>query len=146
MIHLPIHLVNEVRLGGPVQNRWMYSTEREMGTFKSYIRNRRFPEGCIAETRVGIDCMNLFSKYLHRGVHTRFNRRARNNDECDPSDAEPVSLFSNKGVPLGAKKTDPIILDDKSLSQAHAYLLGNCDDVQEYIRYLNLNIAFLLYN
>ena len=146
MIHLPIHLVNEVRLGGPVQNRWMYSTEREMGTFKSYIRNRRFPEGCIAETRVGIDCMNLFSKYLHRGVHTRFNRRARNNDECDPSDAEPVSLFSNKGVPLGAKKTDPIILDDKSLSQAHAYLLGNCDDVQEYIRYLNLNISFLLYN
>ena len=146
MIHLPIHLVNEVRLGGPVQNRWMYSTEREMGTFKSYIRNRRFPEGCIAETRVGIDCMNLFSKYLHRGVHTRFNRRARNNDECDPSDAEPVSLFSNKGVPLGAKKTDPIILDDKSLSQAHAYLLGNCDDVQEYIRYLNLNVVFFLYN
>ncbi|XP_015054911.1 uncharacterized protein LOC107001341 [Solanum pennellii] len=134
MIHLPIHLVNEVRLGGPVQNRWLYSTEREMGTFKSYIRNRRFPEGCIAETRVGIDCMNLFSKYLHRGVHTRFNRRAQNSDECDPSDAEPVSLFSNKGVPLVAKKTDPIILDDKSLSQAHAYLLGNCDDVQEYIR------------
>ena len=112
MIHLPIHLANEVRLGGSVQNRWMYSTEREMGTFKSYIRNRRFPEGCIAETRVGIDCMNLFSEYLHRGVHTRFNRRARNNDECDPSDAEPVSFFSNIGVPLGAKKSDAIILDD----------------------------------
>ena len=55
MIHLPIHLVNEVRLGRPVQNRWMYSTEREMGTFKSYIRNRHFPEGCVAETQVGID-------------------------------------------------------------------------------------------
>ena len=49
---------------------------------------------------------------MHRGVHTRFNRRARNKDEYDPSDAEPVSLFSNKGVPLGAKKTDPIILDE----------------------------------
>ena len=59
MIHLPIHLVNEVILGGPVQNKWKYSTEREMCTFKSYIRNMRFPEGCIAETRVGIDCMNL---------------------------------------------------------------------------------------
>ncbi|WMV46923.1 hypothetical protein MTR67_040308 [Solanum verrucosum] len=134
MIHLPIHLANEVRLGGPVQNRWMYSTEKEMGTFKSYIRNRRYPEGCIAETRVGIDCMNLFSKYLHRGVHTRFNKRAQNNDECDPSDAETVSLFPNKGVPLGAKKTDPLILDNKSLSQAHTYLLRNCDEVQEYIR------------
>ncbi|KAH0729589.1 hypothetical protein KY290_000721 [Solanum tuberosum] len=134
MIHLPIHLVNEVRLGGPVQNRWMYSTEREMGTFKSYICNRRYPEGCIAEARVGIDCMNLFSRYLHRAVQTRFNRRARNNDECDPSDAETVSLFPKKGCPLGAKKTDPVSLDNKSLSQAHAYLLGNCDEIQEYIR------------
>ncbi|WMV09036.1 hypothetical protein MTR67_002421, partial [Solanum verrucosum] len=68
------------------------------------------------------------------GVDTRFNRRARNNDECDPSDVETVSLFPNKGVPLGAKKTDPFILDNKSLSQAHAYFLGNCDEVQEYIR------------
>ena len=61
MIHLPIHLVNEVRLGGPVQNRWMYSTEREIGIFKSYIPNRLFKEGCIEETQVGIDHMNLFS-------------------------------------------------------------------------------------
>ncbi|WMV58679.1 hypothetical protein MTR67_052064 [Solanum verrucosum] len=58
----------------------------------------------------------------------RFNRRARNNDECEPSDAEIVSLFPNKGVPLGAKKTYPFILDNKSLSQAHAYLLGNFDE------------------
>ena len=75
MIHLPIHLANEVRLGGPVQNRWMYSTEREIGTFKSYIRNRRYREGCIDEARVGIDCMNLFSRYMNGAVQTRFNRR-----------------------------------------------------------------------
>jgi len=29
MIHLPIHLVNKVRLDGPVQNQWMYSTKRK---------------------------------------------------------------------------------------------------------------------
>ncbi|XP_049371954.1 uncharacterized protein LOC125836844 [Solanum verrucosum] len=92
MIHFPIHLANEVRLGGPVQNRWMYSTEREMGTFKSYICNRCYPEGCIAEARVGIYCMNLFSRYWHGAVQTKFNRRARNNDECDPSDAETYML------------------------------------------------------
>ncbi|KAK6777828.1 hypothetical protein RDI58_024546 [Solanum bulbocastanum] len=67
-------------------------------------------------------------------VQTRFNRRARNNDECDPSDAETESLFPQKRCPLGARKTDPFILDKKSLSQAHAYLLGNCDEIQEYIR------------
>lgn len=75
MIHLPIHWANEVRLGGPVQNRWMYSTEREMGTFISYICNRRYPDCCIAEARVGIDCMNLFSRYMNGAVQTRFNRR-----------------------------------------------------------------------
>ena len=79
-------------------------------------------------------------------MHTRFNRRAWKNDECDPSNAENTTLFPNKEVPLGAKKTDPFILDDKSLSQAHAYLLGNCDEVEEYIRYLNLNLVFILYN
>ena len=28
MEHLPIHLVHEARLGGPVQTRWMYPFER----------------------------------------------------------------------------------------------------------------------
>ncbi|KAH0639341.1 hypothetical protein KY290_003359 [Solanum tuberosum] len=87
-----------------------------MGTFKSYIHNRRYLEGCIAETQGGIDCMDLFSKYLHGSVRTRFNRSAKNNDECEPSDSEIVSLFPNRGVPLGAKKIDPFILDNKSLS------------------------------
>ena len=137
---------NEVRLGNPVQNRWMYSTEREMGTFKSYIQNKHYLEGCIAETRVGIYRINLVSKYLSGGVHKWFNRRAQNNDECYLIDAEIVTLFPNKGVSLGAKKTDPFILDNKSLSQAHAYLLGNCDEVEGYIRYLNLNLVFILYN
>ena len=80
-----------------------------MGTFKSYIRSKHYPEGCIAETRVRIDFMNLFSKYHHRGVHTRFNILARNNEECDSTDSKTLSLFPNKGVLLGAKKTDPII-------------------------------------
>ena len=78
----------------------MYSTEREMGTFKSYIRNRRYQEGCIVEARVGIDCMNLFSRYLNGAVQTRFNRRTRNNYECDPTDAETVRFFPIKGCPI----------------------------------------------
>ncbi|XP_073221529.1 uncharacterized protein [Cicer arietinum] len=44
MVHLPIHLVNEVRLGGPVQFRWMYFTERYLGKLKSYVRNKSRPE------------------------------------------------------------------------------------------------------
>ena len=29
MIHFPIHLANEVRLEGPHQNGWMYSTKEK---------------------------------------------------------------------------------------------------------------------
>ena len=39
--------------------------------------------------------MNLFSKYLRGGVHRRFNLKARNDNECDPSDAENLTLFPN---------------------------------------------------
>ena len=88
--------------------------------------------------------INLFSKYLCGGVHTRFNRKARNNNECHPIDAKMVTLFPNKRVHFGEKKIDPFILDDKSLSKTHAYLLGHCDEVDAYIRYLNWNIVFVL--
>jgi hypothetical protein len=50
MVHLPIHLANEVRLGGLVQFRWMYYMERYLGDLKSFVRNRSRLEGSIAES------------------------------------------------------------------------------------------------
>ncbi|XP_059297176.1 uncharacterized protein LOC132050130 [Lycium ferocissimum] len=61
MIHLPIHLANEVKLGGPVQNRWIYPGERYMGTLKSFIRNKNHPEGSIAEAYLVEECLTLCS-------------------------------------------------------------------------------------
>lgn len=49
MIHLPIHLVNQVRQSGPVNGWWMYPIERYLGKLKSYVRNRSRPEASIAE-------------------------------------------------------------------------------------------------
>ncbi|KAL6138226.1 hypothetical protein ACLB2K_063509 [Fragaria x ananassa] len=49
MIHLTVHLVREVELWGPVFFRWMYPFERYVKVFKGYVKNRHFPEGCIAE-------------------------------------------------------------------------------------------------
>ncbi|KAH0687961.1 hypothetical protein KY284_018514, partial [Solanum tuberosum] len=103
-------------------------------------KRTKFAKACFSMTNgeKSIFCGVLKTTKLPDGSASnisRFNRRARNNDECDPSDAETVSLFPNKGVPLGSKKTNPFILDNKSLSQAYAYLFGNCDEVQEYIRF-----------
>ena len=38
MMHLPIHLAEEARLGGPVLYRWMYPIERYLRTLKGYVR------------------------------------------------------------------------------------------------------------
>ncbi|CAN1325054.1 hypothetical protein LINPERPRIM_LOCUS33363, partial [Linum perenne] len=49
MVHLVLHLVDEVRRGGPVQYRWMYPIERYLGKLKTFVGNRAHPEGSIAE-------------------------------------------------------------------------------------------------
>ena len=38
MQHLILHLPTEARLGGPVQNRWCYATERMQKTLKKNVK------------------------------------------------------------------------------------------------------------
>jgi hypothetical protein len=70
MVHLPIHLANEVRLGGLVQFRWMYPTERNLCKLKSYVCNRAHPEGSIAEGYLAEEALTFCSRYLHESVDT----------------------------------------------------------------------------
>jgi hypothetical protein len=44
MIHLPIHLAEEAKLGGPVCYRWMYPVEQYLRTVKGYVSNKAHPE------------------------------------------------------------------------------------------------------
>ena len=140
MVHLPIHVANELRLGGPVQFRWMYPPERYMYRLKSYVRNKSRPEGSIAEAYLVEECLTFCSRYLHDGVQTRLNRMSRNNDECYSSEVPDSNIFSKKGQPIGGKNGTIFYLDDKSRAQSHRYILINCDEVQQYIRYFNFLI------
>ncbi|KAL4286637.1 hypothetical protein AHAS_Ahas19G0106100 [Arachis hypogaea] len=134
MVHLPIHLANEVRLGGPVQFRWMYPPERYMCTLKSYVRNKSRPKGSIAEAYLAEECLTFCSRYLHGGVRTRLNKRPRNDDDPNDDEVLPSKLFSNKGRSLGVGNGEPINLDDISSAQAHVYVLYNCEEVTDYVR------------
>ncbi|KAH0650428.1 hypothetical protein KY284_030340 [Solanum tuberosum] len=51
MVHLVIHLPREAKLGGPVQNRWIYPIERN------------HPEGCMAEGYIVEECIILCSRF-----------------------------------------------------------------------------------
>ncbi|XP_076896029.1 uncharacterized protein LOC143548848 [Bidens hawaiensis] len=73
MVHLPIHLVNEVRLGGPVQYRWMFFMERYLCKLKSYVRNKSRPEGSIAEGYLIEECLNFCSRYMQGDNETPNN-------------------------------------------------------------------------
>lgn len=74
MTHLPIHLVNEIKLGGPTHLRWMYFIERDLRKFKGLVRNRSCPEASIVEGYLAEECLKFCSRYLHDGEKTRFSR------------------------------------------------------------------------
>nr|XP_043619730.1 uncharacterized protein LOC122591531 [Erigeron canadensis] len=64
MVHLVIHLVREVRLGGPMTFWWMYPIERDLSTLKSYVNNKAYPEGSIAEGYLARESLTFCSRYL----------------------------------------------------------------------------------
>lgn len=49
MEHLPVHLVHETRLGGPVEYRWMYQYERTIGKSKRGMKQKHRLEGTMVE-------------------------------------------------------------------------------------------------
>jgi hypothetical protein len=138
MVHLPIHLVHEVRLGGPVQFRWMYPIERYLCKLKSYVRNRAHPEGSIAEGYLAEEALTFCSRYLHKNVETRLNRSSRNYDNSDSCEVVSNDYFSSIGRPLGGKQNGKLFsIDSRSKAIAHRYIMFNIDDIQAYIRYHN---------
>ncbi|XP_021985970.1 uncharacterized protein LOC110882197 [Helianthus annuus] len=137
MVHLPIHLVNEVTLGGPVQYRWMFFMERYLCKLKSYVRNKSHPEGSIAEGYLIEECLTFCSHYMH-GVHASPNTHAVDNDDLEEENELIEPVFVNGGHPLGGKtrrQGKVFTLDAHLMEQAHRYALFNsdCAQVNDYI-------------
>ena len=138
MIHLPVHLVEEIKFGGPVQYIWMYFVERYLGKLKSYVRNRSNPEASIAEGYMMEECLTFISRYLREGVNTSLDRRCARNFSFNQH-ADELSLFPKVGHPIGGKrkrKGKGFTLYFQSLKQAHRYIVFNCDNtiVETYIK------------
>ncbi|XP_038716536.1 uncharacterized protein LOC120009878 [Tripterygium wilfordii] len=129
MMHLPIHLAHEVRVGGPVQFRWMYPIERYLGVLKSYVRNRSRPEGSIAEGYIAEECLTFCSRYLNEEADTRFNRPSRNFDNVN-NEIQGSSAVTRLGRPLG--NGEMFTLTETTWIQAHRYVLFNNDTINPY--------------
>ncbi|XP_025703438.1 uncharacterized protein [Arachis hypogaea] len=69
MVHLMVHLIDELKLGGPVHYRYL-------GRLKQYVRNRAQDEGSIAEGYLSEKILTFYSRYLDN-TETRINRPAK---------------------------------------------------------------------
>nr|XP_025638419.1 uncharacterized protein LOC112733613 [Arachis hypogaea] len=127
MVHLTVHLIDEVTLGGPVHYRWMYPIERYLGRLKQYVRNRAQPEGSIAEGYLSEEILTFCSRYLDN-IETRINRPGRVDDEpVDVLHNSGESMFPAIGKALGAVSHFELTPIEKH--QAHRHVLVNCDAV-----------------
>ncbi|CAA7023826.1 unnamed protein product [Microthlaspi erraticum] len=136
MVHLTIHLTEEVKLEGPIQFQWMYPVERMLGHLKTYVRNRAKPEGSICEQFIAEECLTFSSMYLEV-IETRFNRVERVDDRGDPivehslgSNSQIPLIFPSVGRFVGASTMDT--LSYLEWQQAHRYILFNCPFLDEY--------------
>lgn len=103
---------------------------RYLFTLKSYVRNRNYPEGSIAEGYIANECITHCSRYFE-GVETRFNQPARNDDtiELTPMPDAPLPIILGRLI----GKVKNIIFDNQTLMQAHRYVLYNSDLVTPFI-------------
>ena len=63
MIHLPVHLAEEAKVGGPGCYRWIYPVERYLHTAKGYVRNDAQPEGSLAKGYIVEECLTFCSMW-----------------------------------------------------------------------------------
>ncbi|GKA74835.1 hypothetical protein Tco_0781213 [Tanacetum coccineum] len=64
MVHLMSHIVEEIKLAGPVFLRYMYPFERYMGFLKGYVRNRYRPEGSIVQGYAAEEVVQFCTNYM----------------------------------------------------------------------------------
>ena len=95
---------------------------------KDYVRNRAYPEGSIAEGYIAEECLIFCSRYI-QGVETVFNRPQRYSDFVDNVE---LYKFLTAGRVMG--KTETIVLDHKSMAQAHRYVLLHSEIITDYRR------------
>ncbi|CAM8882750.1 unnamed protein product [Rhodiola kirilowii] len=124
MVHLLIHLPEQVLLKGPVHYCCMYPIERQLGEYKRSVRNSRYPEGSIAESYVTHECVTCCELYM-----------ITNPTQMD-SPTEGRSYVLNVYSPLikVSGHSRRIKLNKKQLDMTHWCVLEHCNQVGDYLR------------
>jgi hypothetical protein len=129
MAHMILHLPTEARLGGPVQNRWMYPTERLQKTMRLKGRNKCKIEASIAEAFIIEEVANIITTYYPPDVPTMHNPVSRYNTGNLEHQSE-LSLFKGQLGTSGGHKV--IELNPEEWAIITLYVLTNLREVWKY--------------
>ena len=113
MAHLPVHLVEQLFICGPVHCRWMYPIERYMKTLKDYVRTYAHPEGSIAEGYRLEDTLGFCTEYMKR-------QRATTHRVWDPNE----DAIMNDEV-LRRNEYTKRRMSDEVRGYAHEFVIDN---------------------
>jgi hypothetical protein len=119
MIHLTIHLVEELFLYGLVHVRWMYPYERYYKTLKSFVRNLAKPEGSMSKGYEIEEALGFAIEYMAQ--YSQTTRRVWDSQE-DPCMVDEI--LEGKGVPRE--------MEDQFISDIHAFVLDNALIIATY--------------
>ena len=111
----------------------MLWNDRYLRTLKSYVRNKSRLEGSIVEGYIAEECITFCSRYLH-DVETKHDHEERNYViENNITNGGGLTIF-NMGRTIG--KSTSRVLSTEEWSQAHLYVLTNCEEVTSFIKTL----------
>nr|GEY31188.1 hypothetical protein [Tanacetum cinerariifolium] len=118
MVHLVSHIVEEIKIAGPVFLRYMYPFERYIGFLKGYVRNRYRPKGSIIQGYAAEEVVQFCTNYM--------------DDVTDIGLPQPRHQGRLEGVEtIGRKDVTP---NTEDLEQAHFTVLQNMTCIEPYIQ------------
>ncbi len=127
MMHLPIHLVEELFICGPVHTRWMYPFERYMKGLKGFVKNKAKPEGSMANGYLREESIGFLNEYLSE--YTPTTKRAWD-------DKEEPAMYDE--ILEGVKRDR--VMTAEFLKLIHGFVLDNTEHMDPYKRY-NLTLS-----
>jgi hypothetical protein len=129
MAHMILHLPAEARMGGPVQNRWMYGTERQQKTLRLKSRNKCKIEASIAEAYIIEEVANMLTTYYPPDVPTMHNPVSRYNTG-DLEHQSELSLFKGQLGTSGRSHSHE--LNQEEWADLMLYVLVNTQEAWKY--------------
>ena len=131
MQHLILHLPTEARLGGPVQNRWCYSTPPMQKTLRAKCKNKRRMEAPMAKAFITKEAVNFVTTHYEAKNRHLHNPKPRYNTGDPQRRQSNLSLLKGKLGPASASK--PKILDLEEWRTLTLYIFTNLTEVRPYV-------------